>query len=91
MAVEIIGEELLAGAIVITACRDYLECKTKIRDNPDDEKLVKECEFGIKSILRFFRSNWYSVLTKLDPDYLIDKLNKKFEDGDMDIGDITVF
>lgn len=90
MAVEINGEELLAGAIVLTACRDYLECKKKIRDRSYDEKLVEECERSIKSTLRFFRSKWFGVLTTIDPEYLICILNKKFEEGDMSMGSITV-
>ena len=81
MATHMNPEQRLANAIVIQACRDYLESKVKIRDNKHDEKLVKECESIIKEILRFFNSDWFGVLTKVRPEYLIRKLDEAFENG----------
>ncbi len=52
----------LANAIVLRAVEDYRLT--------DDEQELEEIE-------RFFRSDWFSVLTKLDPDLLIQRLLKE--------------
>lgn len=54
--------EELANAIILQACKDY-----RLTDNEDD----------LKEIERFFHSEWFSVLTSLDPDLLIKKLRKE--------------
>lgn len=54
--------EELANAIVLQAVKDYRMT--------DDEKELKEIE-------RFFRSGWFGVLTKVDPDLLIKQLRKE--------------
>lgn len=54
--------EELANAIIVQACKDY-----RLTDNED----------GLKEIERFFHSEWFSVLTSLDPDLLIKKLRKE--------------
>ena len=52
----------LANAIVLRAVEDYRLT--------DDEQELEEIE-------RFFRSDWFGVLTKLDPDLLIKRLRKE--------------
>ena len=52
----------LANAIVLQAVKDYRMT--------DDERELKEIE-------RFFRSGWFDVLSKVDPEYLIRKLRKE--------------
>ena len=52
----------LANAIILKAVDDYR--KTEVAS----EKT---------SIIRFFRSDWFSVLTDLDPEVLIEKLKKE--------------
>lgn len=54
--------EELANAIVLQAVKDY---RLHV-----DEPTLNEIE-------RFFRSGWFSVLTKLDPECLISKLRKE--------------
>ena len=54
--------ESLANAIVLQAVKDYRLT--------DDKAEIEELE-------RFFRSGWFGVLTKVDPEYLIDKLRKE--------------
>lgn len=56
--------ERLAEAIILQAVRDY-------RKNDDEETK--------KSIERFFRSEWFYILTKLDGEMLIKRLRR--EDG----------
>ena len=54
--------ENLANAIVLQAVKDYRLT--------DDEAELAEIE-------RFFRSDWYGVLTDVDPEYLIRRLRKE--------------
>ena len=52
----------LANAIVLQAVKDY-----RLHDN--EQELAR--------IERFFRSDWFSVLTNVDPETLITKLRKE--------------
>lgn len=54
--------ENLANAIVLSAVRDYRNSRSK------DE---------IQSIERFFRSEWFSVLTSVDAEFLIRNLREE--------------
>ncbi len=54
--------ENLANAIVLQAVKDY-------RLHDDEQELA--------SIERFFRSGWFGVLTRIDPEMLISKLRKE--------------
>lgn len=54
--------EELANAIVLQAVKDY-------RLHDDEQELV--------SIERFFRSEWFGVLTNIEPEILITKLRKE--------------
>ena len=65
--------ESLANAIVLQAVKDYRDAMKKLsrgRSNKTAEATRDEC-------LRFFRSGWFSVLTSVDPEYLIRKLNEE--------------
>ena len=54
--------ENLAQAIILQAVKDYRLT--------DDEQELQEIE-------RFFRSGWFGVLSKVDPEYLIRNLRKE--------------
>ena len=54
--------EELANAIILQAVKDYRLT--------DDERELQEIE-------RFFRSGWFSVLSKVDPEFLIKELRKE--------------
>ena len=54
--------QALANAIVEQAVKDY-----RMTDDPDE---MAELE-------AFFRSEWYGVLTSLDPELLISRLRKE--------------
>jgi hypothetical protein len=54
--------ENLANAIILQAVKDYRLT--------DDEQELQEVE-------RFFRSGWFGVLSKVDPEYLIRQLRKE--------------
>lgn len=54
--------EELANAIILQAVKDYRLT--------DDERELQEIE-------RFFRSGWFGVLSKVDPEFLIKGLRKE--------------
>jgi len=54
--------ENLANAIILQAVKDYRLT--------DDEQELQEIE-------RFFRSGWFGVLSKVDPEFLIKELRKE--------------
>ena len=54
--------ENLAQAIILQAVKDYRLT--------DDKSELQEIE-------RFFRSGWFGVLSKVEPEYLIKKLRKE--------------
>lgn len=54
--------ENLANAIILLAVKDY-----RLTDN---ERELQEIE-------RFFRSGWFGVLSKVDPEFLIKELQKE--------------
>lgn len=67
---DITNYENLANAIVLQAVKDYRSALKRIKMNPSNKDAMSdamECE-------RFFRSGWYSALTKVDGEYLINKL-----------------
>ena len=54
--------QALANAIIEQAVKDY-----RMTDDPDD----------LAELEKFFRSGWFGVLTKVDPDLLITNLRKE--------------
>lgn len=54
--------ENLASAIILQAAKNYRLT--------DDEQQLQEIE-------RFFRSGWFGVLSKVDPEFLIKELRKE--------------
>lgn len=54
----------LANAIVVAAAYDY---KKALRKDDKDE---------MKNIEKFFFSDWYSVLTNVSPDFLLDMIRR---------------
>lgn len=65
--------EKLANAIVLRAVDDYRDALKRLRRFPhdcDSKRTKAEVE-------RFFRSGWFSTLTSLDPEVLIEKLTSE--------------
>ena len=63
----------LANAIILAAAKDHRRALRRLKKYPwdkDAESVRKDCE-------RFFRSGWFGVLSKVDPEYLIRKLRKE--------------
>lgn len=62
--------EELANAIVIQAAKDYMKALKKLKKYPRDaeaRQMRNDCE-------SFFRSLWYSTLTSVDGELLMQKL-----------------
>lgn len=69
---KIVNTSDLADAIVAQACEDYRDA---IRGNcADPNKMLRE-------LMRFFKSEYYQLLTKIDYHYLLEKLNTEWEEG----------
>ena len=65
--------EKLANAIVLQAVSDYRAALKKVKKNPKNRDAIDEA----LQIEKFFRSEWYQVLTSVDGEYLIDRLQKE--------------
>ena len=63
----------LANAIIIQAGKDYVAALKKLKNG----RRNTDAEAEIKSIERFFRSDYYSMLTDVDPEFLIRKLREE--------------
>ena len=62
--------ENLANAIIEAGAEDYRKALRKLTVDPDNEKaaVLKQ------SVERFFRSQWYIGLTKVDGEYLLKRI-----------------
>ena len=65
--------EKLANGIVLQAVSDYRTALKKVKKNPNNREAIDEA----LQIEKFFRSEWYQVLTSVDGEYLIDRLLKE--------------
>jgi len=65
--------EKLANAVVLSAVKDYRAALKKLKKRPDSKAAMDEA----MSVERFFRSDWFTALTKVEPDYLIEELRKE--------------
>ena len=63
-------DERLANAVILQAVTDYRVALKKIKTYP----INKDARSEALSIERFFRSGWYSMLTSVDGEYMIRKL-----------------
>ena len=67
--------ERLANAIVLQAAKDYRTALKRVARRPKDRDGLatkNECE-------RFFRSGWFGVLTGIDPEMLMRKLQMEVQ------------
>ena len=66
-----IGIENLKIAIVKQAADDYIDLRGGFA--------VETAECNLKEIKRFFHSDWYSLLSKVNPDYILEELERKLK------------
>ena len=65
--------ENLGNGIILQAVRDYRWAWSKHKQhhgNKEAKLIMEDCE-------RFFRSSWYSALTSIDGEKLIEKLKEE--------------
>ena len=65
--------ETLANAVVVQAADDYRKILRRLKRRPKDPAL----EDQRRMLERFFRSGWFGVLSKVDPEFLIKELRKE--------------
>ena len=63
----------LANAIVLLAVKDYRRALHRCKRHPEKDSYRQDK----KPIERFFRSDWFAVLTGLDPEVLIRRLRQE--------------
>ena len=63
----------LANAIIIQSVKDYRDSVERLRYTPDD----KSAQHDKWSIEKFFRSNWFSILSDLNGELLLKKLKEE--------------
>lgn len=67
--------EELANAIILQAVQDYRKAKTELKKHP-----FSHAARGMRtSVLCFFRSDWFKVLTNINAEALIKRLNKEVD------------
>ncbi|MBR6029416.1 MAG: hypothetical protein IKP40_10025 [Clostridia bacterium] len=66
------GYQGLANAIVEQAAKDYVSALRFLKKHPGAKGALKEA----LEIEDFFHSEWYALLTDVDPDYLIKRLRE---------------
>ena len=75
--------EALANAIILQAVKDYRMALKRVKKNPRNKEAISEA----LALEKFFRSSWYSTLTSVDGDFLIQKLQEEISavknDGEM--------
>jgi hypothetical protein len=70
--------ERLANAIVLQAVSDYRVALKKIKAHPKNREAIREA----LEIEKFFRSGWYSILTDVDGEYLIRRLQDEIRQSE---------
>ena len=70
--------ERLANAIVLQAVSDYRVALKKIKAHPKNREAISEA----LEIEKFFRSSWYSILTDVDGEYLIRRLQDEIRQSE---------
>ena len=66
------GIENLTNAIILQAVKDYRKAQKGLSLNgKSSTAVIADCE-------RFFRSDWYRQLTKVDGEYLITAIRKEY-------------
>lgn len=66
--------EELANAIVLQAVSDYRYATKRMRTHPEETMIHRRRK---KEVERFIRSDWFGVLTSLDPAILLEKLKEE--------------
>ena len=66
----------LANAIIVQAAKDYRQALRKQQKEPDNAA----ARIRIEEVERFFRSDWYRLLTAVDGEMMIRMLREDVEE-----------
>lgn len=72
---DITNNENLANAIIVQAAKDYRMALKSLKVNPRNRTAMADKT----EIERFFRSGWFSVLTRVDGEMLIRSLQMEVD------------
>lgn len=72
---DITNYENLANAIILQAVKDYRMALKSLKSNPRNRTAMADKD----EIERFFRSDWFSVLTSVDGEMLIRSLQMEVD------------
>ena len=72
---DITNYENLANAIILQAVRDYRTALKCLKANPRNKATYADKD----EVERFFRSDWFSVLTSVDGEMLIRSLQEEVD------------
>ena len=61
--------DALASAIILQAVKDYRSALNAEEDNARAQRVLNDCE-------KFFLSTWFTYLTDIDGDYLLERLKR---------------
>ena len=67
------GYEMLAAAVVERAVLDYRQAQENIRTKYN----VLDAQNVIRALERFFRSEWFGILSDLDGEELVEMLRRE--------------
>lgn len=70
--------EALGNAIILQAVKDYRVALKKIKHNPKSRTAIDEA----LQIEKFFRGPLFGVITNVDPDFLIGKLQDEIRQSE---------
>ena len=65
----------LAAAIVLTAVNDFKKAAKQYKSGKNKEQALKT----MKEVVEFIQSDWFKVLTDLDPQLVINKLKEELK------------
>lgn len=64
----------LANAVILQTVKDYRTARSKLKKNPENER----AKLMVKDLERFFRSDYFAVLSNLDGDALLERLEEEW-------------
>ena len=62
--------EVLYNAIILQAVKDFRQARRRLKRRPDDKAAMSV----VREVSRFFRSDYFSTLTRLDGQTLLNRL-----------------
>ncbi len=70
--------EALGNAIILQAVKDYRVALKRVRKNPQNRMAIDEA----LTIEKFFRGSLFGVITNVDPEFLIGKLQEEIRQSE---------